>query len=134
MSERRAPYLRVVRLSDGEAVAGDAAASETAAPEAEVPETAQASVATEKTKRSDALAQAIMHACVGWVRLCMERDCAAVDIQPVAERCYEADMQLLGEGEGEGDPPERPERLLLLVRLELEIGLVVRTVVEPVRP
>ncbi|WIG60468.1 MAG: hypothetical protein OJF49_003216 [Ktedonobacterales bacterium] len=80
-----------------------------------------------------ALANAIMYACTGWVALCMERTCASVDVQPIAARLYEAAVTLEPKAEGEGWECQ-PDTVLLRVRLEVEVGLIVRTVVEPVRP
>jgi len=49
----------------------------------------------------------------------------AVDIQPIAEGLYEVSAHF---------DAERTEGIILRVRLEVAPGLVVRTVVEPVRP
>lgn len=83
------------------------------------------------------MAQAIMYACTGWVALCMERQCAQVDIQPVAARLYEASVTLetpISSFPPQQGEPTQPDKVVLQVRLEVEIGLIVRTVVEPVRP
>jgi len=80
---------------------------------------------TETASGSTTLSQAIMYATVGWLALCMERVAVAVDIQPIAEGVYEVSAHF---------DAERTEGVLLRVRLEVAPGLVVRTVVEPVRP
>lgn len=71
------------------------------------------------------LEQAIMYAVCGWLALCVERVAVAVDIQPIAEGVYEVSAHF---------DEEHTQGMLLRVRLEVAAGLVVRTVVEPLRP
>jgi hypothetical protein len=64
-----------------------------------------------------------MYTCMSWVACCMERPGQSVAITPIGYRVYEADVTLMG-----GD------RLLLRVEYRIAYGLVLRCVVEPLRP
>ena len=146
MSETPKPYLHLVQadadvdtdIDDGaaEETTEEAAASELerqapndAVPVAAAPDAAAAPA--DLPPLNHPLQQAIMHAAVAWVELCVERSCYAIDIQPVARRVYEvsvhyADPETGQEAVGEG--------IMLRVRLEVEPGLALRSTVEPVRP
>lgn len=69
------------------------------------------------------VAQAVMYAAVSWLSLVAEVVADAVDITPVGERLYE----VVAHGQ---DGIDRALR----VRLEIAPGLVMRVVVEPIRP
>jgi hypothetical protein len=71
----------------------------------------------------DPFATGIMYACMSWVACCMERPGQSVAIQPFGDGVYEADVTLMG-----GD------HKLLRVEYRIEYGLVLRWVVEPLRP
>ncbi len=76
----------------------------------------------EYARQPEALSQALMYACVSWVALVREETAQSVDLAPIGQLSYEADVLL-----------ESGERVLLRVGLVVEPGLVVRTVVEPIR-
>ncbi len=110
--EQRAPYLYVVGRQGGEATV----------PRPE--EDAAAASVVESARQAEALSQALMYACVSWVALVREETAQRVDLTPIGQLSYEADVLLADSG----------ERVLLRVGLMVEPGLVVRTVVEPARP
>jgi hypothetical protein len=112
MSQRRAPYLYVVGRQGGEATV----------PRPE--QDAGAAAVVEEARTAQAVSQALMYACMSWVALVREEAALSVDLTPIGQLAYEADVLLSESG----------ERLLLRVRLVVEPGLVVRTVIEPVRP
>ena len=107
----RAPYLYVVGRQGGETTVRR--------PE----EDAAAAAVVESARQAEALSQALMYACVSWVALVREQTAQSVELTPIGQLSYEADVLL-----------ESAERVLLRVGLVLEPGLVVRTVVEPARP
>ena len=111
MSEKRAPYLYVVGRQGGEATVPR--------PEEDV----AAAGVVESARKAEALSQALMYACVSWMVLVREETVQSVNLTPIGRLSYEADVLLEG-----------GERVLLRVGLVVEPGLVVRTVVEPVRP
>ncbi len=82
-----------------------------------------AAVVVGEARKAEAFSQALMYACVSWVALVREETAQSVDLTPIGQLSYEADVLL-----------ESGERVLLRVGLKVEPGLVVRTVVEPVRP
>ena len=85
-------------------------------------EDAGARAVVECARKTGALSQALMYACVSWVALVREETAQSVDLAPIGQLSYEADVLL-----------ESGERVLLRVGLVVEPGLVVRTVVEPIR-
>ncbi len=149
MSEHHAPYLHVVRS----APAIEPAPSE-AAHEAETPDMGNLALvgddampapppledgatsaapsdgaSTEPVSQaSAALSQAIMYATMSWLALCVERVAVAVDIQPIAGRLYEVSVHY------DSSDADHSDGIILRVRLDVEPGLVVRTIVEPLRP
>lgn len=117
----RAPYLTVVGRKGGEATvprpeedAGGAGAVVDGAPSAADPAAG---------RKAEAFSQALMYACVSWVALVREETAQSVELTPIGQLSYEADVLL-----------ESGERVLLRVGLVVEPGLVVRTVIEPARP
>ena len=136
MSETPKPYLHLVHADTDTDTDGEAT-EETVEEAAASDPSSQALAAAPVTPPADLpplnhpLQQAIMHVAVGWVELCVERSCFAVDIQPVARRVYEVsvhytDPETGQEAVGEG--------IILRVRLDVEPGLALRSTVEPVRP
>lgn len=143
MSETPKPYLHLVHADDDddcadaratEEVTGAVAAGDPGGPTpaAAAPVAAAAPAPGNLPPLNHPLQQAIMHAAVAWVALCVERSCYAVDIQPVAARVYEvsvhyADADDAGkEAVGEG--------IILRIALAVGPGLAIHTSVEPVRP
>lgn len=109
--EQRAPYLYDVGRQGDEATV----------PRPEDDSGTRAVV--DDARKAEAFSQALMYACVSWVALVREETAQSVELTPIGQLLYEADVLL-----------ERGERVLLRVGLQVEPGLVVRTVVEPVRP
>lgn len=62
---------------------------------------------------------AIIHAAVGWFELCIEWDCYAVDVQPVAQRVYEVNVHYTNPETGQ---EAAGEGIVLRVRLDVEPG------------
>ncbi|HEX2349268.1 MAG TPA: hypothetical protein VHI51_12630 [Ktedonobacterales bacterium] len=138
MSEKSAPYLHLVRQTPS----GDSDQSHDQSQQGEQDEPSSQQGASDDQPSSEQpssapaalnqpLQQAIMYAAVSWVALCAERTVCAVDIQPIARRLYEvsvhySDAVTGGEAHGEG--------IILRIALAIELGVVLRTRVEPVRP
>ena len=147
MSEHTAPYLRIVRSAPDSPSSAD---STTASPTSDNAEAAATASATALSQPSDTplnqpLTQAIMYAAVSWVALCAERVVYAVDIQPIARRLYEVSvhyaswkptlllltqMQTQTQTHAKGQTENAGEGIILRVRLEVEPGLALRTVVD----
>lgn len=108
----QAPYLYVVGRQGGEATV----------PKPD--EDAASAAVVDGARKAEAFSQALMYACVSWVALVREETVQSVDLTPIGQLSYEADVLLADSG----------ERVLLRVGLRVEPGLVVRTVVEPARP
>jgi hypothetical protein len=107
----QAPYLYVVGRQDGEVTVPR-------------PDEDAAGAVVNDARKEEALSQAPMYACVSWVVLVREETPQSVDLTPIGQLSYEADVLL-----------ERCERMLLRVGLKVEPrSWRVRTVVEPVRP
>ena len=148
MSETPKPYLHLVHADideeaaeETEETADEAATSElgrqafaAAAPGADPVASTVAAAAADRPPLNHPLQQAIMHAAVAWVELCVERSCYAVDIQPVARRVYEVNVHYADPETGQEAVGQGAEGIILRVRLEVEPGLALRSTVEPVRP
>jgi len=138
MSEKSAPYLHLVRQTPS----GDSDQSHDQSQQGEQDEPSSQQGASDDQPSSEQpssapaalnqpLQQAIMYAAVSWVALCVERTVYAVDIQPIAHNVYEvsvhySDAVTGGEAHGEG--------ITLRIALAIELGMVLRTRVESVRP
>ena len=106
MSEQRAPYHTKPALR-------------VVKPHEEAEETAQKS----SGEASAIISQAVMYAAMAWVSCCMEQQGVEVNVMPLGGGLFDAQVRLAGGGD-----------IWLRVRLILEAGPMLRTVVEPIHP
>ena len=142
MSEKSAPYLHLVRQTPS----GDSDQSHDQSQQGEQDEPSSQQGASDDQPSSEQpssapaalnqpLKQAIMYAAVSWVALCVERSVYAVDIQPIARNLYEVSVHYASsDADVESGQDAATVGIILRVRLNVERGLAVETLVEPVHP
>jgi hypothetical protein len=98
-------------------------------------DTSSSAAAADTPPLNQPLQQAIMYAAVSWVALCVERTVYAVDIQPIARNLYEVSVHYASsDADVESGQDAATVGIILRVRLNVERGLAVETLVEPVHP